>query len=127
MDKNPTEKPASNVPEELRELLRKYGCSLRKEPTYIILGTFIPEKGRRFMGILAGVDNEFHTHLIAREVRKTGGNCEIHRTEHHPDGMTFSVADYMRDVKELRERRATANAQKENRPDIRLVNSEKDS
>jgi len=80
---------------ELEGLIAKFGCRMRDNPLYVIIGRYHSEALGPRMGILAGASNEFHAHLLHREISK-GGHCQIRGTEHHPDPSrrTFSLEKF---------------------------------
>lgn len=105
MNKSPTQKFGDRIP-ETREAVQKYGCRLRDNPPFVLVGQYnSAELGHPMMGILAAAENEFHAHLLRREFRKAGF-CDIKKTEHHPDG-DFSIEAYKEEVRQRMAKKET--------------------
>jgi hypothetical protein len=86
-------KTGTKIP-ELSPLIKKYGCGLGSRPKYVIVGEFYSEEGNFVArGILAASTNEFHAHILRREISKNG-QADVYQTEFHPEGMTFSISAY---------------------------------
>jgi hypothetical protein len=98
MKKNSSTKFGSAIP-EVRSFITKYGCRLRDNPPYVLLGQYNSKAIGPVMGILAAADNEFHAYLLRREFRKNG-HCNIERTEYHSGKPTFSIETYKRKMRE---------------------------
>lgn len=92
---------------ELQEVIVRYGCRLSDKPGYVLLGQFNSAKLGPTMGILAAANNEFHAHILRREIRK-GGYCDIEKTEYHPGRSTFSIAGYMKKMRALEAKKKEA-------------------
>ena len=103
-------KPASNfgtaIP-ELRSFIAKYGCRLSDNPAFVILGQYNSKEIGPVMGVLAAANNEFHAHILRREVRKHG-RCDIEHTEYYPGKATFSIETYKTKMREKMERQKEA-------------------
>jgi len=85
---------------ELKNLLSKYGVALSASPAYVLVGQYNSKEIGTVMGILAAANNEFHAHLLRREIRKSG-LCDIEQSEYHPSGnTTFSIEIYKRKMRE---------------------------
>lgn len=91
---------------EMRPWVDKYGCTLKDNPPFILLGQYNSKKLGPVMGILAASSNEFHAHILRREFAKNG-HVEIMRTEHHADP-NFSIADYRAMVRARMEQKKEA-------------------
>jgi len=102
MKKNSSPKFGSAIP-EVRNFITKYGCRLKDNPPYVLLGQYNSKAIGPVMGILAAADNEFHAYLLRREFRKNG-HCTIERTEYHPGEPTFSIETYKRKMREKMKR-----------------------
>lgn len=98
MKRSTTKKFGSAIP-ELREFVEKYGANLKDNPPYVLLGKYQSKGIGLVMGVLAATTNEFHAHILRREIRKNG-HCEIKTTEFFPGKSTFSIALYREKYKE---------------------------
>lgn len=96
--KRSSKKFGSAIP-ELRVFVEKYGADLKDNPPYILLGKYQSKGIGLVMGVLAAATNEFHAHILRREIRK-GGHCEIKTTEFFSGKSTFSIAMYKEKYKE---------------------------
>lgn len=96
--KRSSKKFGSAIP-ELREFVEKYGADLKDNPPYVLLGKYKSKDIGLVMGVLAAATNEFHAHILRREIRK-GGHCEIKTTEYFPGKSTFSIKLYKEKYKE---------------------------
>lgn len=85
---------------ELRETIVQYGCKLSEKPPYVLLGQYNSKAKGPTLGILCAANNEFHAHLLRREICKSG-YCEIQKTEYFPEPKesTFSIQDYMKQMR----------------------------
>jgi len=107
----PIQKFGSTIP-ELKEVITKYGCGLgRGGPPYVVVGQYFSKASGPIGGILAAAQNEFHAHVIMREVNKNG-SAVVHRTEHHPNP-TFSIAEFKTRIREKMEAQKLADEQAE--------------
>lgn len=77
---------------EIKPWVEKYGCQLSENPPFILLGHYTSKALGPVMGILAATNNEFHAHILRRELNKNG-TVEIMRSEFHPDP-NFSIEEY---------------------------------
>jgi len=80
------------VAPEIKPWVEKYGCSLNDEPPFVLLGHYNSKALGPVMGILAAANNEFHAHIIRRELNNNG-NVEVMRTEFHKNP-NFSIKEY---------------------------------
>jgi len=78
---------------EIRPFIERYGCRLSDNPPFVLLGQYNSKEIGLVMGVLAAANNEFHAHILRRELRKAG-TVDIERTEYHPDSATFSISQY---------------------------------
>lgn len=77
---------------EIKSLVAKYGCPFKAEPEFVLFGRYNSKAIGPVMGILAAAKNEFHAHILRRELNKNG-NAEVMRTEFHTDP-NFSIQEY---------------------------------
>ena len=89
----------STIP-ELTGVIDKYGCKFSDKPGYVLVGQFNSKTRGPLMGILCVADNEFHAHLLRREINKCG-DCDVERTEYH-SAPTFSIREYKQKVAEAK-------------------------
>jgi hypothetical protein len=83
---------------ELSEIIGKYGCRLIDRPPYVLVGQYNSASGP-ITGIVAAAMNEFHAHILRREINKNGV-VVIENSEHHLSP-TFSIAIYKKSFAEL--------------------------
>jgi hypothetical protein len=93
-----TMKKLCSIP-ELKEVLFKYGMPLKQQPPYVVVGEFKSKSGPIY-GVIGAANNQFHAYIIRREIEKNG-KAKVFRSEYHPKGMDFCVADYKRRVEAL--------------------------
>ncbi len=91
--KRNTQNPEFGIIPELESVIRRYGTRLSAHPPYVLIGTYRSQVAGHVMGILAAASNEFHAHLLRRELNRNG-HVSIECTEHHPTHHTFSIAAY---------------------------------
>jgi len=92
---------------ELKETITKFGCKLNDSPPYVIVGQYKSQSRGTVMGILAASQNQFHAHIIRREVNKNG-KAEVYQTEYH-SSPTFSIETYKQGIREKMEEKELAN------------------
>lgn len=90
---------------ELRDTIVRYGTRLSEKPAFVLLGQYNSKEVGPTMGILAATTNEFHAHLLAKEIRKNG-YCDVQRTEYFPEESKrqFSIKKYMIQMRERMEK-----------------------
>jgi hypothetical protein len=64
---------------ELVNTINKYGVFEGELPPYILVGSIIGPKNKYISGILCFAGNEFHAHLIAKQIKKFG-MVEVRKT-----------------------------------------------
>ena len=96
--------PTNSIP-ELVELIDKFGITLGEQPHFVIVGKYKSKAIGSVMGIIAAANNEFHAHLLKREISKNGV-VTIERSEYHPDGCTFSIQAYYKKIREMKSNNA---------------------
>lgn len=81
----------------IKESVEKYGTSLRNKPRYVIVG-FLDRPGLKSAGgPIAFAQNEMWAYKIKAVIAKMG-HATVEKTEWHPDGPTFHVGSYFRNL-----------------------------
>ena len=94
----PTQSPETN---ELKELIKKYGCPVTESPYYVIVGEYNCQ-----VGILACATNEVDAMRFKKAIDKSG-DCVIEITEFNPyKNPTFNVTQFLQKLKEKAKARA---------------------
>jgi hypothetical protein len=90
--------------QELKDTYKRCGCSLSKNPQYVLVGELYTKEYGLMMGILAAANNEFHARVIKKEIQKYRGKCNIEITEYHPTKKaTFRIDIYKAILRKTKE------------------------
>jgi hypothetical protein len=93
-------KPYSKRVPELESVILNFGCNISENPPYVLVGHYKSQEVGLVKGIIAGATNEFHAHILRREIRKNGC-CDIEVTEYHPsEEPTFSIEIFLQRMRE---------------------------